>query len=77
MKKDEEAMQGAMKVLQEWNSNLWDPDITALCSLESGQVASKQFNTAKELEEQQINQFFQERVLFDEQKIYDRRKEVK
>ena len=77
MKKDEEAMQGAMKVLQEWNSNLWDPDITALRSLESGQVASKQFNTAKELEEQQINQFFQERVLFDEQKIYDRRKDVK
>ena len=76
MKKDEEALQGAMKALQEWNSNPWDPDITALRSLESGQLASKQlekdFSTAKELGEQQISQFFQERVLSDEKKIYDR-----
>ena len=76
MKKDEEAVQVAMKALQEWNSNPWDPDITALRSPESGQRASKQleedFNTAKELGEQQINQFFQERELSDEKKIYDR-----
>ena len=76
MKKDEEAVQGAMKALQEWNSNPWDPDITALRSLESKQLASKQlekdFNTSKELEELQINQIFQERVLSDEKKIYDR-----
>ena len=30
MKKDEEAVQGIMKALQEWNSNRWNPDITAL-----------------------------------------------
>ena len=30
MKKDEETVQGAMKVLQEWNTNPWVPDITAL-----------------------------------------------
>ena len=76
MKKDEEAVQVAMKALQQWNSNPWDPDITTLRSPESGQHASKQleedFNAAKELGEQQINQFFQERVLSDEKKIYDR-----
>ena len=30
MKKDEEAVQGATKALQEWNFNPWDPAITAL-----------------------------------------------
>ena len=30
MKKDEETVQGIMKALQEWNSNPWNPDITAL-----------------------------------------------
>ena len=63
-----------MKALQKPISNPWDPDITAIQSLESGQLASKQleedFNTAKELGEEQINQFFQERVLSDENKIY-------
>ena len=43
---------------------------------ESWQLVSKQieedFNTAEELGEQQINQFFQERVLSDEKKFYDR-----
>ena len=43
---------------------------------ESWQLVSKQleedFNTAQELGEQQINQFFQKRVLFDEKKFYDR-----
>ena len=40
MKKYEEAVQGAMKVLQEWNSKPSEPDITALRSFESGQLAS-------------------------------------
>ena len=47
-----------MKALQEWKSNSWDPDVTTLRSLESGQLASKQleedFSTAKELGEQQV-----------------------
>ena len=76
MKKDEEEVQVVMKALQEWNANPLDVEITALWPLESRQLASKQpeedFNTAIELGEQQINQFFQERVLSDEKKIYDR-----
>ena len=51
MRKDEEAVQGAMKALQDWNSNPWVPDITTLRFLESGLLASKQleedFNTAR------------------------------
>ena len=40
--KNEEAVQEEMKALRQWNSNLRDPDITAIRSLESGKLASKQ-----------------------------------
>lgn len=62
MKKDEEAVEGVMKVLQEWSSNPQDTEITAIQCLESGELALKQleqgYNAAKKLGEQQINQFF-------------------
>lgn len=76
MKKDEEVVQNATGCLQKWNSVPWDTEIVQLRSLESGLLASQKleedFSTAKKAGEEKLALFFNERILTNEKKIYDR-----
>ena len=66
-------VQDIANCLLEWESNPWDRSNISSRSLESGFLASKElvkdFSTAKEEGEQQIIQYFAERIKSSEKSI--------
>ena len=67
IRKDEEAVQNTNESLEKWNSVPWDTDLTILRSPESSLLASENvqedFLSAKKAGEENLEIFFQERIL--------------